>query len=102
MEELINRAKKGDIEAVTNLIYDIKEDLYKIAKTRLYRLDDVEDAFQETVLEVYDSIKKLRNPDKFKNWIIIIFINKCNKIYRRNKKNKISFENLEIEQFVRI
>lgn len=102
MEELINRAKNGDIDALTNLIYEIKEDLYKIARTRLSQLDDIEDAFQETILEAYDSIKKLRDPKKFKNWIIIILINRCNRIYRKNKKNNISFENLELEEFIRI
>lgn len=34
MDELINRSKKGDEEAFTELILSIKNDLYKIAKTR--------------------------------------------------------------------
>lgn len=102
MEELINRAKKGDINALTDLIYDLKEDLFKIARTRLSQLDDIEDAFQETILEAHNSIKKLRDPNKFKSWIIIILINKCNRIYRKNKRNNISFEKLEVEKYIRL
>lgn len=102
MEDLIDRAKNGDNEALTDLIYKIKEDLYKIARTRLSRLEDIEDAFQETIFEACNSIKKLKDPKKFKNWIIIILINKCNKIYRKNKKENISFENIQAENFIRL
>ena len=82
MEELIEKAKKGDRDAFTKLIMDVENDLYKIAKTRITNEADIEDAIQETMIESYKSIKKLREPKKFKRWLITILINKCNRIYR--------------------
>ena len=83
LEELILLAQSGDEEAFTNMILYIKDDLYKIAKSRIANETDIEDAIQETMIETYKSIKKLNDPNKFKKWVIKILINKCNRIYRR-------------------
>lgn len=66
LEELILMAQAGDEEAFTNMILYIKDDLYKIAKTRIANETDIEDAIQETMIETYKSIKKLNDPNKFK------------------------------------
>ena len=92
MEKLILEAQKGDQEAFTELILNINDDLYKIAKTRIHIESDIEDAIQETMLEVYKSIKKLKDPNLFKKWVIKILINKCNRIYRRKYKKDISLD----------
>lgn len=97
MDGLIELAKGGDKEAFIELIENIKQDLFKIARTRLSNYEDIEDAVQETMLEAFKNIKKLQKNEKFKTWIITILINKCNKIYRKRKKYNISFENLEFE-----
>lgn len=79
LKELIKRAQNGDANAFTNLILSIKNDLFKIAKTRLVNDADIEDVIQETMIETYKFIKKLKEPEKFKKWVIKILINKCNK-----------------------
>ena len=100
MEELIKRAQKGDQEVFTTLVKSMKDDLYKIAKTRISNEDDMQDAIQETMLEMFKSIKKLRDPKLFKKWIITILINKCNRIYRRKYKTDLSYEELNFEDFI--
>lgn len=97
MEELIKSAQKGDIEAFTKLVELIKDDLYKISKSRISNESDIEDAIQETMIETYKSIKKLKDLSKFKKWTIKILINKCNRIYRRKYKNDISIDEYNIE-----
>ena len=87
MEELIQKAQKGDREAFTQIILSIRNDLYKIAKTRISNEEDINDAIQETMLEAYKSIKKLKDIKKLKSWVIKILINNCNKIYKKNYKN---------------
>lgn len=99
MDGLIELAKSGDKEAFIELIENIKQDLFKIARTRLSNYDDIEDAVQETMIEAFKNIKKLQKNEKFKTWIITILINRCNKIYRKRKKYNISFENLEFENY---
>lgn len=79
------------------LILDIQSELYKIAKIRLYNEDDINEAVQETMIEAFKGINKLKYNQYFKTWIIKILINKCNKIYRKNKKENISYEYNNIE-----
>lgn len=88
MEEIIERAKKGDNQAFTVLITNMQSELYKIAKLRLKSDDDINEAVQETIIKTYSSIKKLKNNQYFKTWIIKILINECNSIYQKNKKNQ--------------
>ncbi len=60
LDELILMAQAGDEDAFTKMILYIKDDLYKIAKTRIANETDIEDAIQETMIETYKSIKKIK------------------------------------------
>ena len=86
MDELVQQAKKGDKQAFTQIIISLETDLYKIAKMRLDSNDDIEEAVQETMIEAFKHMKKLKENSYFKTWIIRILINKCNFIYKKNKK----------------
>ena len=102
MEELVKRAKNKDEKAFDELILTIEEEMYLIAKTRLYSDDDIADAIQETILLCYKNIHKLKENKFFKTWVIRILINECNKIHKRKRKYSISFEDKEIEKYVKI
>lgn len=97
MEELVIKAQKGDKEAFTELIYEIRHDLYKIARCRLSCEDDIEDAVQEAMIIAFKNMRKLNKSDSYKKWIIKILINKCNQIFNKNKKRNISFEDSQLE-----
>ena len=90
MDELIQKAQTGDTEAFTKIVLEFENDLYKIAKTRIKNEADIEDAIQETMIETYKSIKKLKEPQKLKKWLIKILINKCNRIYKKKYKKDVS------------
>ncbi|MCI9286475.1 MAG: sigma-70 family RNA polymerase sigma factor [Clostridia bacterium] len=93
MEELILKAKNGDKVAFTELILQIKEQLYKIAKLRVKNDDDVFDVIQETMIVAYKSLKKLKHDQYFKTWIIKILINECNKFYKsKNSRAEDSYD----------
>ncbi|MBQ7410066.1 MAG: RNA polymerase sigma factor [Clostridia bacterium] len=89
--KLVKMAKAGNKEAFNQLIIHYQNDLYRIAKSRLYNEDDVCDAIQETILTAYQSIDKLVKTSSFKAWIIKILINNCNKIYQTNKTSTSLF-----------
>ena len=106
MNELLDEAIKGNIDAYAKLIDLILADLYKVASTKLYNIEDVNDAIHETILKSFKNLKKLREKKYFKTWITKILINECNNIYRVNMKQnkifkalkyKISYEKTEIE-----
>ena len=92
MEELLEKAINGDEQSFTEIFMQLNDELYKIARTRLACEYDIDDAIQETMIEAYYSLKKIKHLEYFKTWIIKILINKCNKIYRKRKKENISYE----------
>ena len=100
MEELIEKAKNGDKEAFTKIIININCELYKIAKTRITNEQDIEDAIQETMIEAFKSIRKLKDTKKFKKWIIKILINKCNRIYRKKYKKDVSIDDYNLDKYI--
>lgn len=100
MEELIKEAKKGNKDAFTSLIMEIENDLYKIARTRLSNEADIDDVIQETMIEAYRSIRRLREPKKFKKWVITILVNKCNKIYKRKYKEDVSIDKYDLDKYI--
>lgn len=83
---LIERAQNGDEKAFTKLIVSIQMTLYRVAKTKLSCDDDINEAVQETMIQTFKSIKKIRQPEFFKTWVIKILINNCKKVYKKNKK----------------
>ena len=95
-DKLVKLAKKGNKEAFYKLIYHFQNDLYRIAKSRLYHEDDVCDAIQETIICAYQSINKLIKVSSFKSWLIKILINNCNKIYQENKTSTSLFTENEL------
>lgn len=97
MEQLIEKAKNGDIHAFTQLVKEFQFDLYHIARTRLSNDDDINDAIQDTMINVFKHLKKLNNTEYFKTWMIKILINECNKIYKRNNKPFGFFNKVELD-----
>lgn len=97
LEELIMKAKKEDKEAFTQLILNIKNDLYKIAKMRITNEEDIQDVIQETMIDAYKYIRKLKDITKFKPWIIKILINNANKMYNRKMNRKEVYNGYDIE-----
>ena len=94
MEELIKEIQTGDELAFKKLTQNVENDLYRIARTRLIDDDDIKDAIQNTMLITYKNSKKIRNFEAFKTWMFKVLINECNKIYNKNKKNKVIFEKI--------
>ncbi len=94
--ELITHAQKGNMEAFSSLIMNFEQDLYRIASIRLKSVDDIDDAIQMTIEKALKNIKKLKEPQYIKTWIIRILINNCNDICKRKKKNIEYNENIEL------
>ena len=102
MEKLVKKAKNKDEKAFDELILAIKEEMYLIAKTRLYNDDDIADAMQETILQCFKNLHRLKDNNFFKTWVIRILINECNKIHKKKRKYSISFEDKEFEKYIKV
>lgn len=82
----IKLAKKGDKAAFVRIIEENKASMYRVAVSILNNEQDVEDAFQNTIIKAYEGIGSLKKNEYFKTWLIRILINECNAILRSNKK----------------
>ena len=76
-EQLVARAREGDPAAFGELYADVWKDLYRFAYYYLGNAEDAEDAVQETVLEAYKGIGRLKEPAAFKGWIFTILTACC-------------------------
>lgn len=95
MEELLSKAILGDKDAFTNIILKYEQELYKIARMRLNNDYDICEAIQSTMILAYKHIKKVKNANYLKTWIVRILINECKKIYKKNKKQILEYTQLE-------
>lgn len=80
---LVIAAQQGDTEAFAELYSQIQNDIYRFALYSLGNCTDAEDAVSDTFTEAFKSIKKLRSPESFKNWIFKILSIQCNKRIKR-------------------
>lgn len=79
----VKLAKKGDTSAFSRLYETVYKDLYRIALYSLKNAHDASDVVSDTVLDAFCSIDKLREPEKFRNWIMKIL---STKIKRKQKE----------------
>lgn len=92
----VRLAVRGDREAFARAIRSASAEMYRMARTLLGNDEDIADAIQETILQAYRSVMKLREPDYFKTWLIRILIRECGRVKRRTASmmlhQEISFE----------
>lgn len=79
----VKLAKKGNTEAFSRLYETVYKDLYHIALYSLRSSHDASDVVSDTVLDAFCSIDKLREPEKFRSWIMRIL---SAKIKRKQKE----------------
>ncbi len=78
----VKLAGDGDTKAFARLYSTVYEDLYHIALYSLRNQHDAADAVSDTVLDAFRSIKKLRDPEKFRGWIMTILAAKIKRKQR--------------------
>lgn len=83
IQSLVKRVKKGDTDAFVTLYETVYQDMYAYACYMLRNRADAEDVVSESVVCAYETIGKLREPAKFRQWIFAILANQC----RRKRKS---------------
>lgn len=113
MKNLVKRAMRGEQQAFIELIELHKQSMYKIAWSYLHNDEDVADAIQETILNCYEKIEKLKTAGYFTTWLTRILMNNCNDILQKKKRELPEeilpeqgvicreFQNYEFEELIR-
>lgn len=83
-----------DKEWFCNQVKQCQDGLYRLALCMLQNHQDAEDVLQDTILTAYEKLYSLRDPSKFKPWIMRILSNISNEMLRKNK-NILSMNNID-------
>lgn len=88
ISNLVERAKKDDKIAFSELYEIYKDDMYRFAYYLLGSREDAEDCVSESVLIAFQKLPQLKKNSAFKSWLFKILHNCCNKALKEKIENK--------------
>ena len=87
LNELIELAQKGDLEALEEIIRRQQKNVFATLYYLNAKPDEIMDLTQEILFKVAKNIKKLKNPRTFKSWLNQIIINQFSDTLRKKQKS---------------
>lgn len=89
-ELLVERAKRGDVEAFEQLIGQYEKKVYNLAYRLTGRHEDASDIAQEAFLRAYSSLPDFRGDSSFATWLFRIVNNACLDELRKRKRQRLT------------
>jgi RNA polymerase sigma factor (sigma-70 family) len=86
VNRLVKKAKRGNKEALLQLIMDQKDDYYKLAYTYMGNQHDAMDALEDMIVRLYENIHQLKKESSFNSWSKTILVNSCKSLLKKRKK----------------
>ncbi len=86
VELLVKKAKKGDKDALVQLIMEKKQDYYKLAFIYMKNKDDSLDAMSDMIMILHEKIHQLKKAESFYSWSKTILVNCCRKLIKEKGK----------------
>jgi RNA polymerase sigma factor (sigma-70 family) len=83
--DVVLAARAGDREAMDELVAEYLPLVYNIVGRALSGHADVDDVVQETMLRVVHGIEGLRDPNRFRSWLVSIAIRQINDRWRARR-----------------
>ncbi|AST92472.1 MULTISPECIES: sigma-70 family RNA polymerase sigma factor [Sutcliffiella] len=83
---LVNKAKRGNKEALLQLIMEDKDTYYRLAFSYMGNSHDAMDAMEDMIVKIYEKIDQLKKEEAFYSWSKTILVNSCKTMLRKNKK----------------
>ena len=93
-KNLVERARKKEPDAFTELMQLYMKDMYRVALAILMNYEDAADANQDTIHVSWEKIDTLKYVQYFKTWMTRILIHKCYKL-KRTMQNTERLEEYE-------
>lgn len=88
--ELVEQAQRGDPEAFAALVRLSADRLYAIAYRILRDPDRAEDALQQTLVDVWEDLPSLRDPDRFDAWTWRLVVRASCREARRGRRMSVA------------
>lgn len=89
-ELLVERAKRGDVQAFEQLISQYEKKVFNTAYRLTGNYEDAADVAQEAFLRAYSSIPEFRGDSSFATWLFRIVHNACLDELRKRKRQRMT------------
>ncbi len=86
--KLVERAMHGDEAAFDALIERVGNQLHSVARRILRDPYLAEDATQRALLDAWQNLPQLRDPDRFEAWVYRLLVNACHAEARREGRHR--------------
>lgn len=83
---LVKKAKRGNKEALLQLIMDQRDDYYRLALTYMGNENDAMDAMEEMIVSLYENMHQLKKEAAFYSWSKTILVNRCKRMLKKGQK----------------
>src|ERR1700760_819858 len=97
---LVQAAKKGDLEAFSDLVKRYDRNVFRIAQHITHNEEDAQDVVQDAFLKAYQNLAQFQGNSKFYTWLVRIAVNEAlMKLRRRRSDKTVSMdEDIETEE----
>ena len=97
MDELVERAQRGDREAFATLVQLTSNRMFAIATRILRDADLAEDALQGAMIAAWKSLPALRDPARFEAWLRRLLVHACYAEARRRRSWTVNVRVLPVD-----
>jgi RNA polymerase sigma-70 factor (ECF subfamily) len=94
-EELIHKARMGDVQAYGSLVEKYQYRIFNLIRRLVSQEDVVEDLAQEVFIKVFRKIGDFRAESSFYTWMYKIALNTCRNYYRRQSPTVVELDRYE-------
>jgi RNA polymerase sigma-70 factor (ECF subfamily) len=99
-EKLIRDSLRGDTSSFGVIVQRYWKMAVALALSRVGDINEAEDVAQESFIKAYSQLNRLKDPSRFAGWLCMIVNQQCVNVFRKKAKEKIVFNNTEIQSSV--
>jgi RNA polymerase sigma-70 factor (ECF subfamily) len=96
--DLVQRARSGDQEAFADLVHQISDTLFGVARRILRDPGLAEDVLQNALVTIWRKLPHLREPDRFEAWAYRILVHACYADAPRNRRWALTVRVLPVDR----
>lgn len=86
--DLVQRAKAGDVGAFSQLVNRYERRILRLAKRITQNEEDAEDVLQDAFLKAYENLDRFQGNSKFYTWLVRIAVNEALMKLRKRKSDR--------------
>jgi RNA polymerase sigma-70 factor, ECF subfamily len=96
--DLVERARSGDQAAFEDLVHQVSDTLFGIARRILRDPELAEDVLQNALVTIWRKLPHLREADRFEGWAYRILVNTCYAEAPHNRRWASTIRELPVER----